>query len=35
MRRKELKREVQSWAMVALWVCGIALATLAWHRMLT
>lgn len=35
MRRNKLKIEVQSWAMVALWICGIALATLAWHRMLT
>jgi hypothetical protein len=35
MRRNDLKSEAQAWAMVALWVCVIALATLAWHRMLT
>ncbi len=34
MRRDELKREAQAWAMVAFWVSCIALATVAWHRML-
>lgn len=35
MRRNELRREVQAWAMVALWVCCIILATAAWHGILT
>ena len=35
MRRNDLKSEAQAWAMVALWICGVALATLAWHRMVT
>lgn len=35
MRRNDLKSEAQAWAMVGLWVCGIALATLAWHHMVT
>jgi hypothetical protein len=34
MRRDELKREAQAWAMLAFWVSSIALATVAWHRML-
>lgn len=33
MQKEKRMREIQSWSALALWVFGIALATLAWHQL--
>lgn len=34
MQKEKRMRELQAWSALALWVCGIALATVAWHQLL-